>query len=177
MLMIFASFGLLAYASLRARRLTAEPRADARRAGPNVGYVYGPVSALAYAGGALTRKQGLNALPDPHLGTFVGAACGALAFLGMALVAPSYRRAVRSALSEWNPWLVAAGVMASFGQLLVFEALNTATVSRVALVGSLEVFFTMMLTAWVVRTGEILTRSTIVAAIMSVAGAALVVTS
>lgn len=179
MTLIFVSFGLLAMQSWRSRHDVVASTSRRRRGVlarlGNLGYFYGPVSALAYATGYLARKQGLTAMPDPNLGTFIGAVAGALAFLLAALFIDSYRVAVRSTFGAFKPWLIAAGMMASFGQLLSFVALNTSTISRVALIGSMEVIFTMLLSVWVLGGRERMTRLTIIAALLSVLGAGLVI--
>lgn len=176
MLLIFASFGLLAAQAWRSR-----PSPEARtgegklRRLSSLGYVYGPVSALAYAAGYLARKQGLIAMPDPNFGTLIGAVVGALVFVLTAAVLDSYRSAIRSTFREFNPWLTAAAVLSSLGQILQFVALNYSTISRVALITSMEVIVTVVLSMWLLRGHERMSRATAVAAVMSVAGAALVI--
>lgn len=176
MLLIFASFGLLAMQAWRARPASSD--ADARgtlRSLANLGYLYGPVSALAYATGYLARKSGLIAMPDPNFGTLIGAVAGALTFLVAAVFLDSYRNAVRSTFSGFNGWLWLAGIMSSMGQILSFVALNYSTISRVALITSMEVVVTMLLSMWLLRSHERMSRATAVAAVMSIAGAALVI--
>ena len=178
MILIFVSFGILARQSWLGRHDVAPDLGAPRRffgALGNLGYFYGPVSALAYATGYLARKQGLIAMPDPNFGTFLGAVAGAVTFLLAALFIDSYRDAVRGTFGAFKPWLIAAGVMSSFGQLLSFVALNHSTISRVALITSMEVIFTMLLSVWLLGSREPLTRPTIVAALLSVVGAGLVI--
>lgn len=141
----------------------------------NLGYLFGPISALSYAVGYVGRKRGLLEIPDPYLGTMAGAIVGASAFLVMALFQPRYRAAVRLTFSEFNTWLFWAGVAASIGQVLYFVALSYIEVSRVALITSLEVFFTIFLSIWIFRIRERLTPAVVVAAAISVAGAAFLV--
>ena len=179
MTLIFVSFGLLAMQSWQSRHdVVAGARALPRRwfgTLTNLGYFYGPVSALAYATGYLARKQGLIAMPDPNFGTFIGAVAGVITFLLAALFIGSYRDAVRGTFGAFKPWLIAAGVMSSCGQLLSFVALNHSTISRVALITSMEVIFTMLLSVWLLRSRERMTRLTIAAALLSVVGAGLVI--
>lgn len=179
MLLIFGSFGLLAAEAWRAGgALKAGNAAGQRgkaRALLNLGYFYGPVSALAYATGYLARKQGLIDMPDPNFGTMIGAMTGAVTFVVTGLFVASYRSALRSTFARWNPWLMAAAVMSSLGQILQFVALNYSTVSRVALITSVEVVFTMLLSLWLLRSYERMSRATIAAATLSVLGAALVI--
>ena len=175
MILIFASFGLLAAEAWRRQPPRAGPRKGGARGVLASGYVYGPVSALAYATGYLARKAGLIAMPDPNFGTMVGAAAGAVAFVVAALFLTSYRAAIRSTFARWNPWLFSAAVMSSCGQILQFVALNYSTISRVALLNSTEVVFTIVLSRWFLRNYERTTPASLTAALLSVGGAALVI--
>ncbi|HZQ63432.1 MAG TPA: EamA family transporter, partial [Casimicrobiaceae bacterium] len=65
--------------------------------------------------------------------------------------------------------------MSSVGQILQFVALNYSTISRVALLTSSEVVFTLLLSTWLLRSYERMSRATVAAAGMSVLGAALVI--
>lgn len=178
MILIFASFVFLARDSWR--------RSDVLAAAPgagsgsllarlsDLGLVYGPVSAFAYALGYLARKQGLNYIPDPFLGTVVGALAGIGAYALAALVIPTYRTSIANVVTRFNLWFYVTGTLASFGQLCYFVALSHSTVSRVALISSMEVFITIFLSLWIFRTEERLTASTLIAACLGVAGTGLI---
>lgn len=169
-LLVLGSFALLVHAQL-AQRKPADEGASAWRQLLNLGYLYGPVSALGYALGYLLRKWGLRETPDPFLGAMVGTLVGAALFLLAARFSGAYRAAVGATFRTPNRWLFAAGVAASLGQILYFAALNVSPMSRVALIVSLEVFGTMMLS--VVLLGERLPGRVAVAATIGFAGAAL----
>lgn len=141
----------------------------------NLGYVYGPISALSYACGYVGRKRGLLEIPDPFFGTMLGAAVGATLFIILAFFRPRYRAAVRATFTGFNGWLFSAGVAASVGQTLYFVALCYADISRVALITSMEVFITIFLSVWIFKTRENLTTAVIVAAVISVIGAIMLV--
>jgi drug/metabolite transporter (DMT)-like permease len=141
----------------------------------NLGFFYGPVSALAYATGYVARKQGLIALPDPAFGTMLGSVIGAVFFVLAAQFVDSYRHAVRNALTTFSPWLFATGVLSSMGQLLYFMALSHSTISRVALISSMEVFVTIFLTVVIFRSREQLSVPVLLAAGLGVAGTAFIV--
>jgi drug/metabolite transporter (DMT)-like permease len=167
--LIVGSFLLLIHAQLRTGAAEpGAPRASWWRQWLNLGYLYGPVSALGYAVGYLMRKTGLHVTPDPYLGTLVGTLTGALLFLLAAGVSPSYQRAVAGTFQRPNPWLYAAGIASSFGQILYFAALNVSTMSRVALLASMEVFVTLLLSLLFLR--EKLSPQIAVAALLGVAG-------
>lgn len=179
MVLIFLSFALLAHDSLRAPQQASPgaPKAHPRTFFAtlvNLGYLYGPISALAYAWGYLARKQGLMHIPDPYLGTMVGALAGTLAYLLAAAFLDSYRKAVVNTFMRFNGWFMVTGMLASFGQLSYFVALQHSTVSRVALIVSMEVFLTIFFSVWIFRTRERLNAVTVAAACLGVAGSVLI---
>lgn len=185
MALIFSSFVLLIHQSLTGARGVADatlPEANlwrrTRRAfatAGNLGYFYGPVSALAYAIGYIGRKQGLVEIPDPFFGTMIGAIVGVLAFLVTATFQDSYRAALRAAVTRFNGWLFAAGIFSSLGQICTFIALDYTTISRVALISAMEVFITMFLSVWILRSRERLGVPVVTAAAMGVLGTAFIV--
>jgi drug/metabolite transporter (DMT)-like permease len=175
MILIFSGFGVLVKQSLAARasqNKSVEHKAAGswKTALANLGFFYGPISGLAYATGYVARKQGLILTPDPAFGTMLGAVTGAIIFVLAAQFVDSYRNAMRAATTTFNPWLFAAGMLASIGQLLYFVALSHTTISRVALITSMEVFVTMFLSVALFRAKEQLTPATLLAAGLGVAG-------
>jgi len=169
MAMILASFALLVYGSFASR----EALAPAPTHG--AGYTLGILSGLGYATGYLFRKMGLADAPDPWLGAAVGALFGAFLFALTAIASDRYARALRAAFRRPNPWLLAAGVLSSFGQVFYFAALETSPISRVALIVSMEVFATLALGALLLRKQESLTLPVALAAVLGVAGTACIV--
>ena len=164
LVLIVASFGLLV------RGGAARVGEPAR--GRRVGYAYGVASALGYASGALLRKMGLEEAPDALLGTLVGMLVGVAMFLIAATVNVRYAAAVRRTFARPRPWLIAAGVMSSFGQVAFFSALNQSPVSRVALITSMEVFITIFLSVLFLRRHESLTPAVFFAALLGFLGTA-----
>ena len=141
----------------------------------NLGYLYGPVSAFAYACGYVARKQGLMILPDAAFGTMVGALTGIVFFLITSRFIESYRDDLHKTFTVYNPWFLFAGIFASLGQLCYFVALSYTTISKIALITSMEVFITVFLTVVVFRSRENLTGEVIVAAGLGVVGTVLVI--
>ncbi|HSN21024.1 MAG TPA: DMT family transporter [Usitatibacter sp.] len=141
----------------------------------NAGYLYGPVSALGYATGYLLRKMGLADAHDAFLGAAVGTLTGAAIFAATGAFRPEYARAVRATFSRPNPWLIAAGAMSSFGQISYFAALDASPMSRVALIGSMEVFVTLFLGWAFLRRREALTPAVALAALLGVGGTASII--
>lgn len=178
MVLIFGGFGILIHESIvtRAKAESVIHGAAPAKTGfwSNPGFAYGSISALAYAAGHITRKFGLLYMPDPAFGVLVGSITGAILFIATALVVDSYRSAVWSTFHKFNPWLLAAGVLASVGQLLFFAALDFSTVSRVALIASTEVFMTMIIMVLLMRNREKVTVSVFVAAVLGLIGAGII---
>ena len=167
MLLIVASFGLLVWRGAgRKGQATRESR---------IGYAYGVASALGYAAGALLRKMGLAEAPDVFLGIVVGMLVGAAMFLAAAAFNRGYAAAVRATFSRWRPWVLAAAVMSSFGQIAFFAALNESTVSRVSLITSMEVFITIFLSVIFLRRRESLTPAVFAAAVLGFLGTAAII--
>ncbi len=172
LVLILASLGVL----VRGTRAAGGERSPASRLAI-VGYLYGVISALGYASGYLLRKMGLAEAHDALFGAMVGTLAGAALFLVTAAVNADYARAVRATFARPSAWLIAAGVMSSFGQILYFAALNASAMSRVALISSIEVFITLFLGYAFLRKHEALTAPLILAAILGVAGTAAIFTA
>ena len=119
------------------------------------------------------RKAGLQDTPDPFFGAMVGTLVGAALFMFAGRWSEAYRRAVQATWRRPNPWLYAAGAMGSFGQILYFAALNASPMSKVALVTSMEVFFTIGLS--LLFLAERLSWRVALAALLGFAGTALLV--
>lgn len=178
MLLIFASFALLVHQSFRAVRKTEAPGSERSAFGTvaGLGYLYGPISAFAYASGYVARKYGLLALPDAVFGTLIGALTGGVAFLLVSRFVASYREDLEKTFSDFDPWLLAAAIASTFGQICYFVALKHSTVSKIALITSMEVFVTMFFSWLLYRSSLRITRELIVAATLGVIGTVLVIT-
>jgi drug/metabolite transporter (DMT)-like permease len=178
MLLIGASVAVLVWHSLRQAGArtggAAQPRSVGATLG-NLGYFYGPVSALAYALGYVARKQGLEGMPDPAFGSMFGSLVGALVFVIIARFVDSYMVAVRQAFTTFNPWLFAAGILSSAGQLLYFAALNSAPIARCAMISSMEAIFTIFFTVAVSRSFKQLNAPVLLAALLGVIGTMFIV--
>src|SRR3990167_531102 len=143
--LIVASFAVLVQAQLRTSAQSGGVHAGAWRRLLNLGYMYGPVSALGYGLGYLMRKSGLQETPDPLFGAMVGTLVGAMLFLVAGRFSESYRLAVQGTFRQANLWLYVAGAASSFGQIFYFAALNISPISHVALITSMETFITIAL--------------------------------
>jgi drug/metabolite transporter (DMT)-like permease len=177
MVLIIASFAVLIRQSLRAARddASAGPGATAFARIANLGYLHGPISALAYASGYVARKQGLLLAPDPFLGTLIGALTGIVFFVALAAFLDNFRSDLRASLADFNPWLWLAGLFTSLGQLSYFAALKYSTISKIALITSMEVFVTMFLSQVVMRSESKLSADVVLAAVLGLLGTLLVI--
>ena len=177
MVLICTSFVVLVRQSIKAVGNT-EAQGETRSAFErlrNLGYLYGPVSAFAYASGYVARKQGLTILPDAAFGTMVGALTGIVFFLIVSCFIENYRADLRKTFTVFNPWFLLAGVLASLGQICYFLALSFSSISKIALITSMEVFVTVFLSVVVFRSRENLTIDIFVAAGLGVLGTAFVI--
>ena len=141
----------------------------------NLGYLYGPVSALAYAAGYVARKQGMMVLPDSALGTMIGALTGIIFFIITSRFINSYRDDLRKTFTVFNKWFLMAGCLSTFGQIAYFTALNYIAISKIALITSMEVFVTMILSTVFLLNKEKLTVDVIVAAGLGFLGTVFVI--
>jgi drug/metabolite transporter (DMT)-like permease len=173
MAIIAASFILLVHGMLSMRQ-------TGGAAGPSgetisiSAYVFGPASARAYALGYITRKIGLDYVPDSSFGTLVGAAVGLATYLTTALFVDRYRDAVHKILSDTTRWHVMAAVLISVGQLAQFGAIKYIEVSRVVMITSTEVFISMFLSVYIFRTEARPDIRTIFAAALASIGVVLI---
>lgn len=142
-----------------------------------LGYIVGVISALLYAIGIAVRKKGLTEIPDPFIGTLIGAGIGILIFVFMALFKDSYKVSVKLTFSDFNSWLFFAGLATSVGQILYFLALNYISVSRTALIVSTDAVITMFLTAWIFKIKEQITITVILGSLVTMLGAAIITLS
>lgn len=113
----------------------------------SLGWILGIGSAAFYAASYTLRSYGLDHLPDPAFGTFIGALAGMIWLLASALIGPKRLARMRRLFLDRGPWHWLTAVALSAGQIFQFFALKSATVVVVATLGSLEVFFTALLGA------------------------------
>lgn len=140
-----------------------------------LGYVWGTASGLCYASAYVARKFGLNLVPDGALGTFVGAMAAMSYYMLAALVSRHRRRTIVTALIARNVWSLVAAVCFAAGQIANFYAIQYTAISTVGAIQSLEVFVSMLIAAFLLRTERAPNLITIAAALVATAGVLLVV--
>ena len=111
----------------------------------DAGMVLGTASAFFYAFAYTLRSLGLDTLPDAALGTLTGAIVGGVWFLAAAFVRRGAVAGMRYLLRDCGVWHAATAVALSVGQTLQFFALKFTSVTVVAVLGTLEVFFSAIL--------------------------------
>lgn len=177
MLLILASFGVL----IRQALLTPEGASDLAAGQSafsrivNLGYLFGPVSAFAYASGYVARKYGLMIMPDAAFGAMIGALSGIIFFAIASGFIRSYAEDLQKTFTVYNGWLLAAALLSSIGQLSYFAALNHIGISKIALITSMEVFLTMLLSTVVFMHKEKLSGDVLIAAFLGFFGTAVII--
>lgn len=115
------------------------------------GHLIALAAALGYALAYGFRALGLETVPDPALGTFLGAVTGMLWFLGRAGLSGSPRDALNALICDRGAWHWLTALSLSAGQTLQFFALRDAEVVVVAILGALDTVFTLLLAGYVLR--------------------------
>ncbi|WP_068412443.1 EamA family transporter [Labrenzia sp. OB1] len=144
MFRIAVAFGLLVHTSLT--------RDEEGQTPPAAQCLFGAFAALACALAYVTRKIGLEQLPDPAPGTIVSALAGLAAVVAVILVSRRQRSSLRDVFRNLDLWIVLSAAMVSEGQILLFAALPFERVSKTAMIASLEIFVSMFLSTVVFKT-------------------------
>ena len=139
-----------------------------------IGLLFGAASAALYACSYIARKLGLDIVPDPYLGAFIGAATGALWYAARAALGPETRALLVSTLRAPNRWQMAAALFISLGQVAQFAALTHIGVARVTFLNSTEVYISALLAVFVFRTEPLPGRAVLAAMALATVGVILV---
>lgn len=167
LIVIALAFTLLIQDSFRKSR-------DGNDTAPPMAYLIGAGAALAYAVSYIGRKAGLNFMDAPALGTFISALSGFLGFVVLAIFSENYRPMFRNLFKNIDRHVMAAAVLVSLGQILMFAALAHEKVSTVVMISSLEIFFSIFLSTVVFRIEKRPRPVILVAAALAIIGVALV---
>ena len=176
-----AGFGMLliatSFALLISSMLSRQSGRRAQAAGQPIrlfAYAFGTTSALAYALGYVARKFGLLHIPDSNLGTLIGAAAGLAGYLLASLLNAQYAKTLRTLFARTTRWHVLAACFISVGQLSQFAAIKFIEVSRVAVITSTDIFISIFLSVYVLKTERRPDLATLAAAMLATIGVALV---
>lgn len=149
-------------------------------AGPvnlRAGRAYGIISSASYGAAIAMRKFGMQYIPDPALGTFIGAITGLVWYALGSIFSKRCRSAVAGLFRDTGLWHVVAAVCISAGQTSQFFALRHTGVAVVATIGSMEVFFSVYLAAYVLKTESPPGSRIVWASVLATAGVILVAVS
>ena len=135
-------------------------------------YLLPVVGGLSFAGSDLVRKLGLVEAPYPAFGAVVGTASMMVVWAVVVYSVPRIRRQV-SFGPGWQ-WFIPTGVLAGFGVLSVFRALDAGDVSVVGPIIMAQPLIVVMLSAVFLRDIEKLTRRIVLGATLTVFGVILV---
>lgn len=150
-------------------------RSGGRADVPAAGLILGAGSALFYALAYALRRLGLETLPDAAFGALVGAVAGGAWVVAAAAFGRRPVRRLRGLIADRGLWHWFTAVMLSIGQVLQFFALKSASVAVVAVLGALEVFFSALLVMVFLRSERVAGGRLLIAALMAVAGTAVLV--
>ncbi|NIZ61662.1 EamA family transporter [Sedimentitalea sp. CY04] len=139
------------------------------------GYVWAVSSAAFYAMAYCLRSLGMESVPDPAFGTFVGALAGLVWLIARACFRSGFRNSIMWSLAQNGPWQWVAALSLSIGQMLQFFALSSASVPVVAVLGTLEVIFAAALAAILSGDGAQLNAKIILCVGLVLVGTALLV--
>jgi drug/metabolite transporter (DMT)-like permease len=170
MLLIAAGFGLLVQHMLAEAQVEwAETRVQRSWAG----YCFGPGSAFAYSLGYIFRKDGLGHVPDSNLGTLIGAVAGLVSYLLPAIFSKQHRSQVENVFANSTRWQVGASMAISCGQISQFAALSHIEVSRVVMISSSEMLFSVLFTSWLLKCERRVDALTLIALTLATIGVVL----
>jgi drug/metabolite transporter (DMT)-like permease len=169
MVLIGFAFVLLSRRSFQ--RLPPEQKANTPAP---IDYSWGIAASFSYAMSFITRKYGLVYIVSPAFATFISALAGLIFFVFMSFFSARYRQNLLKLFSNLNPWLIAAAVAVSLGQICIFAALTTESVAIVAILSSLEVFIASFLSVVIFKAEKRPDRLTYLAALIAFSGAALI---
>lgn len=156
-----------------AQRVYGHPDRLSERSGtvsPRLGSAFGIASAGLFGAGLAARKTGLQFIPSPLIGAFIGSVVG---FASVALAFRTRRQLAQVIAASFRPvrWkFVLAGVTTSVAQLLGFGALALAPVATVATIHTTEPMFTALLAWLVLGRDESITAVTVLSLVVITGG-------
>ena len=149
------------------------PRAERSILQSHRGALVLPVLAGASFGLAdVFRKHGLEDLPSPAFGATVAALTALISWTAAIGSAAQLRRQVR--LGDGTGWLALSGVLQGLGLLTLFGALDEGDVSLVGPIVASQPLVVVVLSAFLLRELEALTRAVVLGALATMVGVILV---
>lgn len=167
--LVFSGVAIAVFPASRQRGTDAGAVAQVRRQ-QTTGRVFAVTSAASYGGSYVTRKFGMQWLPDPLAGAFIGAVTGLAWFCLAAPFSEEYRGYLKGLFRKPAIWQTVAACSISIGQTSQFVALKFTSVTVVAIIGTIEVFLSVWLAAYVVKTEPRPGRGFVIASLLAMAG-------
>ena len=106
------------------------PEQNAGRSAFRSGLIFPLAAGIGYGVADIIRKEGLQVLPEPAFGAFIGVAAALLGWLTGLAISPALR--ARLIWGRTAGWFAASGFMASLALLAQFHALRRGDVSVVS---------------------------------------------
>ncbi|MET4104058.1 MAG: EamA family transporter [Roseovarius sp.] len=139
----------------------------------NKGRVMAFSSAAGYGASFVSRKLAMQTLPDPLAGVFIGAMTGLLWFAASAGVRLRNGSVAPLRIERPSGWQLLAGGAMTIGQVALFFSLMFTSVTVVAIISSVEMFFAAWLAGHVFKTERRPGRKFYIAATLAGSGVVL----
>lgn len=167
-----AAPGLLDAGSQAATSGTEASAAEMRRTtrARRIGFTFSVAAAVGFGVSQGIRKLGMEAMPNPVVGALIGASTALLAAVVIARTRGGLHATLTLQRRGALPWVVAAGLSSTLGQVTFFSALGYLDVSRVAVVAASEIILTLLLVALLLRRLETVRVGVMLSAVLIVAG-------
>jgi drug/metabolite transporter (DMT)-like permease len=129
-----------------------------------VGLILSTLSATSFGTARIARRVGFDFLPDPLVGSVVGAAAALISNMMLQAGQGRIRSVVLGSFRDIRPALWAAGVCSTLGLVFFFVALQFSPLSHVAVVTASETVITMLMSRVLFPQRESLSARVLVAA-------------
>jgi len=128
------------------------------------GLILSTLSAMSFGTSRIARRVGFGFMPDPLVGSMVGALAALVSNLLLQAGQGRMRSVVLASLSDVRPALWAAGVASTLGLVCFFAALQFSPLSHVAVVSASETAITLLMSRVLFPRREPLSGRVLVAA-------------
>lgn len=135
-----------------------------------VGFAFAIVAAVAFGVSQGVRKLGMEVMPNPVVGPLIGSSTALLTAIVIARTRGGLRATATLERREALPWVMAAGLCSTVGQVSFFWALRYLDVSRIAVITASEIILTLLLVALLLRRLEPVRAGVVLSAVLIFAG-------
>jgi drug/metabolite transporter (DMT)-like permease len=131
-----------------------------------VGILFGGFGSICFGIGFAVRKMGLQEIPDPVLGSLIGALVALISFSTFLGVKGQLMPSISSQFKEFNLFYILGGFATSFGSLTFFISAYFTQVSYTVTIIAIEPVLTLILAYLFLRKQEEIKRTMIVSTIL-----------